>query len=205
MAAVQAVTDYRRVLQECLASIDPVKVCGAVELFQRAREHGATVFVAGNGGSATTASHMVTDLMFGRGLPEPGLRVVGLADNQAVITATANDVAYEEVFARQIRRLARPGDVLVLISASGNSPNIVEAAKAARELEVCVIGLSGFDGGALADLSDVSIHVASPPEAYGPVEDVHLVVNHMLVAALATEQLATDTRDSLLKSRGPRG
>lgn len=196
---------YREQLTGLLVALDLSRVADAVGVLRSARDQGATVYVAGNGGSATSASHMVTDLMFGRGLPEPGLRVVGLADNQAVITATANDVAYEEVFARQIRRLARPGDVLVLISASGNSPNIVEAAKAARELEVCVIGLSGFDGGALADLSDVSIHVASPPEAYGPVEDVHLVVNHMLVAALATEQLATDTRDSLLKSRGPRG
>lgn len=188
MSAIQAITDYRSVLQECLASIDAVKVCGAVDLFRRAREHGATVFVAGNGGSATTASHMVTDLMFGRGLPEPGLRAIGLTDNQAVITATANDVSYDEVFARQLRRLARPGDVLILISASGNSPNVVRAAEVARELDVTVIGLTGFDGGRLAGLSDVSVHVPSPPDAYGPVEDVHLIVNHMLVAALASAE-----------------
>lgn len=178
---------YREQLTGLLAALDLSRVADAVGVLRSARERGETVFIAGNGGSATTASHLVTDLMFGRGLPEPGLRVVGLADNQAVITATANDVAYEEIFARQICRLARPGDVLVLISASGNSPNIVAAAKAARELEVCVIGLSGFDGGALSGLSDVSIHIASPPGAYGPVEDVHLIVNHMLVAALADD------------------
>ena len=181
-------SEYRNDVIEILRKLDLQAATAAAGTLRSARERGATVFVAGNGGSATTASHMVTDLMFGRGLPEPGLRVVGLADNQAVITATANDVAYEEVFARQIRRLASPGDVLVLISASGNSPNVVAAAKAARELEVCVIGLTGFDGGALAGLSDVSIHVASPAGAYGPVEDAHLIINHMLVAALAPEQ-----------------
>ena len=196
---------YREQLTGLLVALDLSRVADAVGVLRSAREREATVFVAGNGGSATTASHMVTDLMFGRGLPEPGLRIVGLADNQAVITATANDVAYEEVFARQIRRLARRGDVLVLISASGDSPSIVKAARAARELEVSVVGMTGFDGGLLAGLSDVSIHVASPMDAYGPVEDVHLIVNHMLVAALAVEQLETDTDDSLLKSRRPRG
>ena len=163
-------------------------IVAAASRLSEARRSSATVYVAGNGGSATTASHMVTDLMFGRGLPEPGLRVIGLADNQAVITATANDVSYDEDFARQLRRLARPGDVLILISASGNSPNVVRAAEVAREMEVTIIGLTGFDGGRLAGLSDVSVHVPSPPDAYGPVEDVHLIVNHMLVAALASPE-----------------
>lgn len=179
--------DYRGLLSGLLADLDSTVVLAAAKVLRSARERGAMVYIAGNGGSATTASHMVTDLMFGRGLPEPGLRAIGLADNQAVITATANDVSYDEVFARQLRRLARPGDVLILISASGNSPNVVRAAEAAREIEVTVIGLTGFDGGRLAGLSDVSVHVPSPPDAYGPVEDVHLIVNHMLVEALAAD------------------
>ena len=179
---------YRGQVADLLAVLDFTAVSATASALRSARERGATVYIAGNGGSATTASHMVTDLMFGRGLPEPGLRAIGLTDNQAVITATANDVSYDEVFARQLRRLARPGDVLILISASGNSPNVVRAAEVARELDVIVIGLTGFDGGRLAGLSDVSVHVPSPPDAYGPVEDVHLIVNHMLVAALASAE-----------------
>lgn len=176
---------YTGQVADLLAVIDLTAVSAAAKALRSARERSATVYVAGNGGSATTASHMVTDLMFGRGLPEPGLRVIGLADNQAVITATANDVSYDEVFARQLRRLARPGDVLILVSASGNSPNVVRAAEVAREMEVTIIGLTGFDGGRLLELSEVSVHVPSPSDAYGPVEDVHLIINHMLVAALA--------------------
>lgn len=178
-------SDYRDLLVILLSELDLTAVSAATNVLSSARERGSTVYIAGNGGSATTASHMVTDLMFGRGLPEPGLRVIGLADNQAVITATANDVSYDEVFARQLRRLARTGDILILVSASGNSPNVLRAAEVARELDVTVIGLTGFDGGRLAEVSDVSVHVPSPLDAYGPVEDVHLIVNHMLVAALA--------------------
>ena len=179
---------YRREVIEFLAVLDLGAVLAAAKVLRSARDRGAVVYIAGNGGSATTASHMVTDLMFGRGLPEPGLRVIGLVDNQAVLTATANDVSYDEVFARQLRRLARQGDVVILVSASGNSANVVRAAEVAREMEVTVIGLTGFDGGRLAGLSDVSVHVPSPPDAYGPVEDVHLIVNHMLVAALASAE-----------------
>lgn len=179
---------YRSQVIGILETVDVRTVAEAGSALRVARDCGATVMVAGNGGSATTASHMVTDLTFGRGLPEPGLRVVGLVDNLAVLTATANDFAFEEVFARQLRRLAKPDDVLILLSASGNSPNVIAAAEAARELDVTVIGLTGFDGGLLAGLSDIHIHAESPPGAYGPVEDVHLIVNHMLVSELASER-----------------
>ncbi len=172
-------------LTSLLAGLNLTAVAVTVRILREAHLRGATVYTAGNGGSATTASHMVADLMFGRGLPEPGLRVVGLVDNQAVITATGNDVSFEEVFARQVRRLASAGDVLILVSASGNSGNVIKAAKEAQSIGVTVISLTGFDGGQLANLSDVSIHVPSEAGAYGPVEDVHLIVSHMLVAALA--------------------
>jgi D-sedoheptulose 7-phosphate isomerase len=177
-------------LKDLLTALSLPTVVAAVEILRDARSQGSTVFIAGNGGSATTASHMVTDLMFGRRLPEPGLRVVGLADNQAVITATGNDVSFDQVFARQINRLARVGDVLILVSASGNSPNIIRAADEARMCGVTVIGLTGFDGGQLAGLSDVSIHVPSEAGTYGPVEDIHLIVNHLLVHLLAESQSA---------------
>ncbi len=180
-----SVHDYREHLLSLLTALDLVEIERAAEALRAARRGGANVFIAGNGGSAATASHMVTDLMFGRGLPEPGLRVIGLTDNQAVITATANDFTYAEVFARQIRRLGRPGDIVILVSASGDSENIITAATAARDAGMTVIGLTGFDGGRLRPLSDICVHVPTPSETYGPVEDIHLVVNHMLVAELA--------------------
>lgn len=182
---------YRDELVALLASLDLEAIERGLEVLRAARSDGATVFVAGNGGSAATASHMVTDLMFGRGLPEPGLRVVGLADNQAIITATANDVSYSDVFSRQIRRLGQPDDVAILISASGDSESILAAAVAARSGGLSVIGLTGFDGGRLRSLCDVCIHVPTPAGAYGLVEDVHLVINHMLVAALSFEASTT--------------
>ena len=178
---------YRDTVVALLRQLDPATVSATVDVLRSARKSGASVYVAGNGGSATTASHMVTDLMFGRGMPEIGLRVVGLADNLAVITATGNDVSFDEIFARQVRRLAVSGDVLILISASGNSPNIIKAAEEARSRGVTVIGVTGFDGGQLVNLSDVSVHVQSEAAAYGPVEDIHLIFSHMLVAALAED------------------
>jgi D-sedoheptulose 7-phosphate isomerase len=180
-----SVHDYREHLLSLLTALDLVEIERAAEALRAARRGGANVFIAGNGGSAATASHMVTDLMFGRGLPEPGLRVIGLTDNQAVITATANDFTYAEVFARQIRRLGRPGDIVILVSASGDSENIITAATAARDAGMTVIGLTGFDGGRLRPLADICVHVPTPSDTYGPVEDIHLVVNHMLVAELA--------------------
>lgn len=185
--SVERCDRYREEVISLLSDLDIDVIALAADTLREAREHGRTVFIGGNGGSATTASHMVTDLMFGRGLPQPGLRVVGLADNQAVITATGNDVSFDAIFARQLRQLAHPQDILILISASGNSPNILKAAREGRGLGLTVIGLTGFDGGELAQLSDVSLHVASRPGAYGPVEDVHLVINHLLVEMLALE------------------
>ena len=179
---------YVNTVIRALDDLDVGAVKTVATMLRAVRARGSTILVAGNGGSAATASHMVTDLMFGRGLPEPGLRVVGLIDNQSVVTATGNDVSFDEVFARQVRRLGRPGDLLVLISASGNSTNVIRAAEEARLLGVTVVALTGFDGGQLLDLSDIAIHVPTESGAYGPVEDAHLVVCHMLVHLLAVSE-----------------
>jgi D-sedoheptulose 7-phosphate isomerase len=127
---------------------------------------------------------MATDLMLGSGLVDPPLRVIALTDNHAVITATGNDLGFDHVFSRQLRHLAKPDDLLITVSASGNSPNVLACVEAAKELGLTTIAFTGFDGGRLATMVDLLVHVPTRQGAYGPVEDVHLMVNHMI-----TEQL----------------
>ena len=175
---------YREERITALNSVDLDAVESVSNALLEARDRGARIFVVGNGGSAATASHMATDLMLGSGLVDPPLRVVALTDNQAIITATGNDISFDQVFSRQLIHLAERGDILMAVSASGNSPNVLACVDAARELGLTTIAFTGFDGGRLAALVDLLVHVPTRMGAYGPVEDVHLVVNHMI-----TEQL----------------
>jgi len=173
--------------EECIAALNSVDL-DAVESVSnallQARDQGSRIFVVGNGGSAATASHMATDLMLGSGLADPPLRVVALTDNQAIITATGNDVSFDQVFSRQIIHLAERGDILIAVSASGNSPNVLACVDAAKGMGLITVAFTGFDGGRLSPLVDLLVHVPTRIGAYGPVEDVHLMVNHMI-----TEQL----------------
>jgi D-sedoheptulose 7-phosphate isomerase len=146
-------------------------------------EAGAQILVAGNGGSASTASHFACDLAKTVLGAKPELRTsrfraVSLADNVALLTAWANDVSYEAVFAEQVKMLGRPGDVLFVISASGRSANVVQAVHAARSIGMHTIGFLGFDGGSLRDLVDDCVLV--PCDDYGHVESAHLVLGHLL-------------------------
>ena len=182
--AMQAMLAYR---DECIAALNAVDldaVAAVADALLAARGAGRTVFIAGNGGSAATASHMATDLMLGSRLVDPPLRVIALTDNQAIITATGNDLNFDQIFSRQLSRLAQPGDLLITVSASGNSPNILACIDIAKSMNLTTIGFTGFDGGKLATVVDLLIHVPTRMGAYGPVEDVHLAVNHMI-----TEQL----------------
>jgi D-sedoheptulose 7-phosphate isomerase len=150
---------------------------------------GRVVFVVGNGGSAATASHFACDLSKGtRRDGPPTFHVVSLTDNVPLLTAWANDSGYERVFSEQLMALARPGDLLVAISASGNSPNVVAAIDVARSCGMAVVGLTGRSGGHLAQLADVVVNV--PSDRIEVVEDAHLVVAHSLCVAVR-ERLAT--------------
>ena len=170
-------------LRALLDTIDPDQIRALVRAMDEARRSGSTIFVAGNGGSATTATSMANDLGFDV-LKKSGIartfRVLALTDSNAAITAMANDVGYESIFTNQLRIHYREGDLLLVISASGNSPNVVEAAEWVKEQGGTVIGFLGFTGGKLGEICDVSIHAASGPGEYGPVEDAHLVMNHVL-------------------------
>jgi len=175
--------EYFIYLSKVLESIDEDEINKLGDLFESARENGNTIFVAGNGGSSTTATTMANDIGFDI-LKKTGIdrafRVLSLVDNNSVVTAIANDVGYENIFINQLKIHYRSGDSIILISASGNSPNILKAAEWVKDKGGAIIGFLGFTGGKLIDLCDVKIHVQSEPGEYGPVEDAHLIMNHIL-------------------------
>lgn len=153
------------------------------EILFDCHQRGSTIFLVGNGGSAATASHFACDLAKGaraRGMPP--FRVVALTDNVPLLTAWANDTDYERVFAEQLITLARPDDVIILISGSGNSPNILATARAARHAHTTTIALTGQTGGKLARLADVVVRVPAP--SIEQVEDAHLIIAHSICVAL---------------------
>ncbi|MEX1254281.1 MAG: SIS domain-containing protein [Dehalococcoidia bacterium] len=175
--------DYLNALRDTLARLDVAIVDTITEALLRARDQARTVFIIGNGGSASTAAHMATDLCKVTAVDgKAGVRAVSLPDNVALLTAWSNDAAYEQSFAGPLRAYLSPGDVLIAISASGRSPNVLEATRVANELDALTVGLSGFGGGELARLAQISLVVDACD--YGLVEDAHLAVNHALTAAV---------------------
>ena len=176
-------------IRAAINGIDAEAIAKAAEVLIRARSTSALVLVAGNGGSASTASHMATDLGVGSHKQGVGLRTISISDNASVLTATANDISFTRVFAEQIELLANSGDVVILISASGNSPNILEAYESAVRVGASVIALTGFDGGRLREVASICVHVPTAGGDYGPVEDVHLMINHMLTEIIRQEPL----------------
>lgn len=158
-----------------------------VPLLLRARTDGRTIFFFGNGGSASTASHFVVDIGKATVRGDGGrFRCIALVDNVESVTAWANDADYSKVFSEQLKGLAHSGDVAVGISGSGNSPNVLEAVRAARTLGLATVGLTGMGGGKLKDLVDIPVVV--PSNSMQHIEDVHLLVCHLLTAYLRDEQ-----------------
>ena len=146
-----------------------------------------SIWILGNGGSASTAEHFETDLCFVR-YEKKGLKInaSALTGNSALITAISNDIGFERVFSHQLERKASRGDLCVVISASGNSLNLINAVKVAKQMELKSIGLLGFDGGELASQVDFSIVVNTETGKYGPVEDIHLAICHAISQNLLT-------------------
>ena len=178
--------NVRRVLTE----VQVVAVQRIVEVCREARDQGAFIYVAGNGGSSSTASHWVNDL--GKATKRSGyrpLKVMCLSDNTSWFSALSNDEGYEQSFAGQLDNFATPGDVLICISASGNSPNLVRAAELARSRKLTTLALVGFDGGVLGDLVDTAVCVHTEKGAYELVEDVHSAICHAVTRCLADSRL----------------
>jgi Phosphoheptose isomerase len=170
---------------EILAHIDVNAVASFIRELLDARERGARIFFLGNGGSASTASHFVNDISIGSKSWSKPFRANSLVDNTAVLTAIANDDGYDEVFTQQLRSQLHQGDLVVAISVSGNSRNVVDAVEYAKSAGARTVALTGFDGGKLHTLADVIVHVPTNPGEYGLAEDAHLVLDHLIGAFLA--------------------
>ena len=193
-------TDYLTGFKRCLDLLPLHQIAQAAERILEAYRRDRLVLIMGNGGSAATASHLACDLgktILGQNISplRRRFRVMALTDNVPLITAWANDVDYEMIFAQQLQTWAQPGDLAIVISGSGNSPNVCQAAKTARDLGVYTIGLLGFDGGHLRELVDMPIVI--PSEHYGYIEDVHTILGHMITAYIR-ETLDTPSEKSLL-------
>ena len=177
--------EYHKYLSKLLDNLDCKAIEEVTKLILEKSRDGQDIFLVGNGGSAATASHFATDLVQ-CSQPEAGLyfRAISLADNVPLLTALSNDKGYEEVFTGQIRNLFRKNDILIAISASGNSPNVITAVRLAKQLGGVTVGLVGFDGGELAQICDYVIHAYTNKGEYGPVEDIHLIIDHMITSYL---------------------
>ena len=163
------------------------KIDELASILRKARENKNTIFIMGNGGSAVTASHFAGDLSKGtivEGFPR--FKAVALTDNIPNMLAWANDAGYEEIFIEQLKNLMEPGDIVIGISVSGNSMNVIKAIEYANENGGLTIGLSGCDGGRLLECAQKNINV---PCSYMPkVEDIHLLIEHLLTSLIREEQ-----------------
>ncbi len=176
---MEQITGYLNDLQGAITGLDPAAVKGVRDLVERARNEGRQIFLCGNGGSAATASHMTNDLGKGASYGRQGtdrFRVIALTDNVPWMTALANDVSYESIFAEQLENLGQAGDLLIAISGSGNSENVLRAVDVARRKGMTSVGLTGFDGGRLATEADLAIVAKS--HHMGRVEDIHAIILH---------------------------
>lgn len=181
--SMEHITSYISVLQDTVGKLPVESITRVVETLQNARLEGRKVFIMGNGGSASTATHFVCDLAKNtRHDSLPHFRVIGLTDNMAIFSAYANDEGYENVFAAQLANLVEAEDVVIAISASGNSANVVKAIEAAKSYNAVTVGFTGFAGGKLASLVDIQVHVDSYVIEH--VEDIHLMLEHMIVKAI---------------------
>lgn len=178
--------EYRARVIDALGAIDLNVVQQVLDTLAAAREQGNTIYTCGNGGSAATASHFATDLGKGASFGNSTrFKVIALTDSISTITAYANDVSYDVVFAEQLINHAKPGDVLVCISGSGNSPNVLRAVEAANAVGLTTIAMTGFAGGALGPVVDLHINV--PDDHMGRIEDAHMSLCHMIAFSFIDE------------------
>ena len=171
---------YMNYLKSVLSKIDTKEIARFVEIVLNAREREATVYFMGNGGSAATASHFANDLSIGTNDYDKPFKVISLTDNVSILTAIGNDFGYEEIFVRQLRVLGQPGDVVVGISASGNSANLLKAFQYAKKTGIKTVAITAFNGGKLKTMSDEGIHVPTDFKEYGPAEDAHMILDHLV-------------------------
>jgi D-sedoheptulose 7-phosphate isomerase len=177
------VETYLTQLADVLRTLPREPLQAIISTLRQARVDRKKIFICGNGGSAATASHMVCDFIKNTRDPaRPHMRVIGLNDNMPTLSAYANDEGYETVFAEPLRSLGEAGDVAIAISGSGNSPNVLETMRAARECGLKTIGLTGFAGGKIKDMVDICLIV--PSDRIEQVEDLHMIIDHLVTLSL---------------------
>ena len=182
--SVEFADRYLGYITEVIGRVDRREIAAFIEVLLDARRRGARIFFIGNGGSAATADHFANDLAIGTRSRTLPFRAISLADNVAILTAIGNDLGFREIFTVQLKALMESGDVVIAISASGNSPNVVEAIRWAAEHGAITVGLTGFDGGAVRQIARLSVHVPTREGEYGPVEDLHMILDHLVGAYL---------------------
>ncbi len=181
--------NYRGRVNAILDEVDSEALTEVTLAMLKAFQNGNTVYVCGNGGSAATASHMQADFsFFVRYFTKFRPRVKALTDNTPIMTAIGNDTSFHDVFVEQLKGNFNKGDVLILISASGNSENVIRAANFANENGGVSIGFVGFEGGKLKETATISLFTPNPKGDYGPIEDVHMIFNHVLVNYLCHDE-----------------
>lgn len=178
---------YKIELLRAIDQIDIGKVNEAIEWFREARQQDRQIFVCGNGGSATTASHFVCDMVKGASFErEARFRILALTDSLPTITAYSNDVAYDCIFTEQLKNFARSGDLVMAISGSGNSPNVVNAIEYANSIGCRTLALTGRDGGKLGPMAALNLQVPVPH--MGRIEDGHMIICHMIAYRFMEER-----------------
>jgi D-sedoheptulose 7-phosphate isomerase len=180
--------DYSYKLQTALADYDWHPVRQLADALYRCWSDGRHLYLCGNGGSASNAEHLANDFLYGIAKPDGmGIRVMALSANTSLLTCLANDLSYTQVFSQQLKVMARTGDILIVLSGSGNSPNIIETLHAARKIGVQTFAILGFDGGQCKQLADVPIHF--PVDDMQIAEDLQLIVGHMLTKELMQRRM----------------
>ena len=170
---------YRTQLIDTLNALDLKKVDQAIAWLSEARDNGNTIFTTGNGGSAASASHFVCDMLKGASFKkDKRFRILSLHDNMPTLTAYANDVDYHDAAVEQLKNFAKSGDIVIAISGSGNSPNVLRAVEYANSIGCRTIGLTGRDGGKLGPLVQLEIRTSEPH--MGRIEDAHMIALHMI-------------------------
>lgn len=172
--------DYTNRINSALSRVDQSSIEKAMIVLNQNIESNGRIWIAGNGGSATTASHLAADFSRCKNSKNEPVKAISLCDNSGLITAISNDFGFENIFSRQLSNLATYGDILIVISASGNSKNILDVLAWAKYSQVKTIALTGFDGGDASKMADISIHIPTEIGDYGVVEDIHLIICHFL-------------------------
>lgn len=182
------ISGYIDEMQKGYESIDVAKLEKVVNVLDSAIKRNATIYTCGNGGSASIAEHFVCDFLKGASADTSVQPIVhSLSSNNSTITAVANDISYDDIFSYQLKRYAKEGDILLCVSSSGNSRNVIKALSTAKSKNIKTISLVGFVGGGAKDISDDCIHI--PIKNYGIVEDVHHSLMHMLAQYIRLKNL----------------